>query len=122
MSDTIVMIAVTFVALALVSFMLIARLQAGGAPGVRTSTLIAELWLTVGVVAALLAAMSQVLGASRAGSTTLGGELQDLATRFTALSAESKWLFGIGAVMALGLVAHLLYALSRAMRAAPPPL
>jgi hypothetical protein len=114
------MIAVTFVALALVSFMLIARLQAGGAPAARTSTLIAELWLTVGVVAALLAAMSQVLGPSQAGATTLGGEWRDLAARFTALNAESKWLFGIGAVMALGLVAHVLYAIGRAVRETPP--
>ncbi len=115
MSDAIVMIGVVFVVLLLVSFMLVVRLQSGGASRAATNMLVAELWLTVGVVTALLMAMSQVLGAP-AGSQGPVRELRAIGARFAALGAESKWLVGIGAAMAVGLFAHLLYAISRATR------
>jgi len=119
MSDSIAMSAVVFVTLALVSFMLVARLSAGGAPRRRISVLIAELWLTVGIVAVIFIAMANVLGPPQ-GSGSLGAELADVGHRFLALSGESKGVAVAGAVMALGLFAHLLWAIGRAMREAPP--
>jgi hypothetical protein len=118
-SDAIVMIGVVLVVLLLVSFMLAVRLQSGGAPRTATNMLIAELWLTVGVTVALLMAMSTVLGAPGEIHAGLGGELRDIGARFAALSAESKWLVGIGGAMALGLFAHLLYVINRETRRTP---
>jgi hypothetical protein len=120
MSDFIATIIVVFLSLALVSLMLIARLRAGGLSPQRTSMLIAQLWLTVGVIAALFVAMSQALGPPGS-SGGLGAEFADLGRRFSALGAEPKSLIIIGGVLALGLFVHLTYSLSRAMRAAPPP-
>jgi hypothetical protein len=110
------MIAIVFAVLLLISFMLMVRLQSGGASRAAANLLIAELWLTVGVVVALLVAIAHALGGPAATAGGLGGELRDLAARFAALSGESKWLCGIGGVMAIGLLAHLMYAINRATR------
>jgi len=120
MPDFIATVVVVALSLALVSLMLIARLRAGGMSPQHMSMLIAQLWLTVGVIAALFMAMSQALGPPGA-SGGLRVEFDDLGHRFSALGAEPKSLIIIGGVLALGLFAHLLYSLSRAMRAAPPP-
>ncbi|HUT75641.1 MAG TPA: hypothetical protein VM221_12510 [Armatimonadota bacterium] len=115
MSDTIVMIAVVFAVLLLISFMLVVRLQSGGASRAAANLLIAELWLTFGVIVALLVAISKTLGPPAAVGL-MGGGLRDIGARFVALSAESQWLVGIGGVMAIGLLAHLMYAINRATR------
>jgi hypothetical protein len=120
MSDLVSTAVVIFLSLALVTLMLVARLRAGGLSPRRTSMLIAQLWLTIGVIVALFVAVSSVLGTPVA-SGGLRVEFDDIGHRFGALSAESKWLTAIGAVLALGLFAHLIYSLGRAMRAAPPP-
>jgi len=120
MSDLISTIVVVSLSLALVSLMLVARLRSGGLSPQRTSMLIAQMWLTVGVVAALFMAMSQALGPPGAAGG-LRAEFEDVGHRFSALGAEPKRLIVIGGVLALGLFAHLIYSLGRAMRAAPPP-
>jgi len=119
MSDSLAMGAVVFVTLALLSFMLVARLRAGGAPGRRISVLIAELWLSVGVVAVIFIAVANLLGPPRE-SGSLGADLADVGHRFLALSGESKGLAVAGAVVALGLFGRLLWAIGRAMQEAPP--
>jgi len=100
--------------------MLLARLRAGGLAAHRTSMLIAQVWLTTGAVVCLFAAMAHVLG-QPAASGGAGAEVGDVGRRFSALDAEAKWLFGAGAVMAVGLFALLLHSIARAMREAPPP-
>ena len=120
MSDLVPMVVVICLSLALVSLMLVARMRAGGVPAQHASMLIAQLWLTIGVIVALFVAISQVLGAPAA-ARGLRAELEDIGHRFGALGAESKSMLVIGVVLAVGLFAHLLYSLSRAMRAAPPP-
>jgi len=120
MTDLIGTAVVIFLSLALVSLMLVARLRGGGLSPQWTSMLLAQLWLTIGVIVALLWAMSSVLGTPGA-SGGLRVEFEDIGHRFAALSGEAKWLMAVGAVLALGLFAHLIYSLSRAMRAAPPP-
>ena len=75
--------------------------------------------LTVGVVIALLVAMAKVLGVPSSADDPFR-ELRDIGVRFAALNAESKRLFVIGAILALGLAVHLMYSLSRAMRPARP--
>jgi hypothetical protein len=119
-SDVIATGVVVCLTLALVSLMLVTRLAAGGANRQRTSMLIAELWLTVGVIAGLFIALGDVLGPPGA-SGSLGAELDDLGRRFAALGGESKALAVGGGVLALGLFAHLVWAIGRAMRQAPPP-
>ena len=120
MSDTIVITGVVFIVLLLLSFMLLVRLQSGGVPAARNTLLIGELWLTAGVIIALLVALSKLLGPPQPAGPGLEGELRDLGARFAALPAESKWLFAAGAAAAVALFAHLLRSLGRAMRAAPP--
>jgi len=120
MTDLIGIAVVIFLSLALMSLMLVARLRGGGLSPQRTSMLLAQLWLTIGVIVALFVAMSSVLGTPGA-SGGLRIELEDIGHRFATLSAESKSLIVVGAVLALGLFAHLIYSLSRAMRAAPLP-
>lgn len=119
MADNIIALGAVFVILLLISFMVLVRMQSEGASGKRAGAVIAELWLTAGVIIALLMAMGQVLGVPPAGEGA-SRELSDIGVRFGALHPESKRLFVIGAILALGLAAHLMYALSRAMRPARP--
>jgi hypothetical protein len=119
MSDVIVIAVVVFVNLLLVSFMVLIRLRAGAPPPRDANMLIAEMWLTVGVVAAMFFAIARLLGEPGA-ARGAGIELADIGRRFAALSVESKWLLGIGGALTVALFAHLLYSISRAMRAAPP--
>lgn len=111
--------AVVFVTLTLLSFMLVARLRAGGSPGRRIGLLLAELWLTVAIVAIMFTAIANLLGPPQV-SGSLGADLTDVGHRFLSLSGESKGLVVASAVMALTLFAHLLWAVGRAMREAPP--
>lgn len=118
-SDLAVIVAVVCVSLAVVSLMLVARLRASGASASRTSLLVGEVWLTVGVVMALLMAMGNLLGAPGGPDTRLGTDLRDIGRRFAVLAPRSKALFAAGGVLAAALFAHLLYSIGRGMRAAP---
>jgi len=120
MSDLIATIVVIFLSLAVVSLMLLARLRAGELSPPRTAMVMAQLWLTVGVIVALFTAMSRALGEPGAAGG-LRVEVEDIGHRFAALDVESKWLLGIGAALAVGLFVHLLYSIARAMREAAPP-
>jgi len=120
MSDLIVIAVVVFINLLIVSFMVIIRLRASEAPAREVNMLIAELWLTVAVIAAMFFAMARLLGEPGA-PRGVSIELQDIGRRFAALSVESKWLLGVGGALTVALFVHLLYSISRAMRAAPPP-
>jgi branched-subunit amino acid ABC-type transport system permease component len=120
MSDLVGTAVVILVSLGVVSLMLVARLRGGGLSPQRTSMVLAQLWLTIGVIIALFVVISSVLGTPGV-SGGMSIELEDIGHRFAALSVESKSLIIVAAVLALGLFAHLIYSLGRAMRAARPP-
>ena len=119
MSDILVVLAVLVVNLGLVSYLLYMRLGSGGAPRKVMGWLIAELWLTFAVAAAIMLGISRLLGpGGRQGAL---GELEDVGSRFGALPTQLQVMVVAGVLLAVGLVAYLLKRINRLVEAYPPP-
>jgi len=114
--DTLILLAIVAVNLALVSGLLWIRLRASGREA-TAPRLIAELWLTFGVAFVLFRSMQRMLGMASGAERGLFAGLEETAARFGALGPASKaWFIG-GGVVALALLIHLIVAISRACNA-----
>lgn len=118
MSNALLVLVALAVNLVLVSYMLVARLSAGGAPRAVINGLIAELWAGFGIAVAMLLAIARLIGPS--GGAGAGGELADIPRRFALLPPGQQVLALVGLIVAIGLVGHVMWRISRLSDAYPP--
>ena len=112
------LIAALLVSLAFMSFLLAARLSAGGGSPAAVWKLLIALWLTIGLWVGLFVAIGRLLGTSQAGG--LEEESRDLWQRILAASGPVRaWCFALAAI-ALGSFALFLRYVFAAMRGASP--
>lgn len=118
MSNTLLLLVVLGVNLVLVSFLLFVRLSAGGAPRPLIGGLIVELWAGFGIAVAMLLAISRLVGPSSGAGA--GGELADIPRRFALLPPGQQVLALVGLIVAIGLVGHVMWRISRLSDTYPP--
>jgi hypothetical protein len=111
--DTILLVAILAVNLALLSGLLWVRLRASGQDALAPR-LIGERWLTFGLAFFLFRSMRQMLGGSDLRAYGMFAELSETGRQFAALGAGSKAWFVGGGLVALGLLIHLVISIGRA--------
>lgn len=111
--DTIIFLCVLAISLLFVSLLLVFRLGAGGKTWSEICWVIGEMWLLVGLLTCLFAFMGGFLGPT-------GGPEANVLDRFSVMGSRDRALSIAGWVVAIGLFAHLLRIVNRAMREASP--
>jgi hypothetical protein len=96
---------------ALISF----RMRAGGASARQIAGPVIELWVTFGLWIAIFRSLAARIGVS--GGEGAVGELGELGHRIWALPSFARGGVAGGTAIAVGLLVHLLWRLSRVMRA-----
>jgi hypothetical protein len=118
MSDTLLLLIVVALNLAMASGLAFARLRALGWPTRRVWTIVAEMWAFFALmVAGCWWASARIGGGSGRGA--VGFEFESMAERFSALGPGEKAAFAALAVAAVALFAHLLASLNKGMRRGP---
>jgi hypothetical protein len=114
--DTTILLVVLGLNLVFVSALLVTRLRASG-QGALAPRLVAETWLTFALAFLLFRSMQRMLGGAASGQYGAFTGLTHTVRQFGALGAASKaWFIGGGA-LAVGLLIHLIVAISRACSA-----
>jgi len=118
MSDTLLLLILVALNLAMASGLAFARLRAVGWPARRVWTMLAEIWAFFAVMVAgcWWASGRMGGGASRGG---VGFELDNMAERFSSLGAGEKVALVALAVGAVALFAHMMASLNKGMRKGP---